>query len=116
MLRIDDDLVPQVWVDHEATGTRFLIRPVEPKDAQRLLKAARDKTSGELDNVKYNGLAAAHLITDWEGVGQDGALAPCSTAARVKFGERFGRIVSFLMDRATDMKMFSDEVDAAKNA
>ena len=116
MLRIDDDLVPQVWVEHKETGTRYLIRPVEPKDAQRLLKAARDKESGELDNVKYNGLAAAHLICQWEGVSQSGAAASCSTEGRVKFGERFGRIVSFLMDRATDMKMFSDEAEEAKNA
>lgn len=115
MLSIDD-ILPKVWVTHEETGTRYLIKPVEPRDAQRLLKAARDKKTGELDNVKYNGLAADHMIEDWEGVGTKAAPAACTPEARVKFGERFGRIVSFLMDRATDMKLFSDEAEAGKNA
>lgn len=114
MLNIDD-VIPKVWVSHEDTGTSFLIKPVEPKDAQRLLKQSRDKKTGELDNVKYNGLAANHMIEDWKKVGADGVELPCSPENKIKFGERFGRLVSFLMDRATDMKMFSDEAEAGKN-
>lgn len=114
MLSIDD-AVPTVWVEHEETNTRYLIGAVEPRDAQKLLKAARDKKTGELDNVKYNGLAAQHMIREWQGVVGAGAVSPCTPEAKVKFGERFGRIVSHLMDRATDMRLFSDEADAGKN-
>lgn len=114
MLSIDD-AIPKVLVAHQETGTSYLIKPVEPKDAQRLLKAARDKKSGEIDNVKYNGLAADHMIEDWHQVGGNGVESPCNSENRIRFGERFGRIVSFLMDNATDMKMFSDEAEAGKN-
>ena len=114
MLNIDG-VEPKVWKTHEETGTSFLIKPVEPKDAQRLLKQARDKKTGELDNVKYNGLAADHMIVEWKGVGASGVETSCTSETKIKFGERFGRIVSFLMDHATDMKMFSDEAEAGKN-
>lgn len=109
------DINPRVWVRHEETGTRYQIKPVEPKDSKRLLAAARDKR-GELDGVKYNGLAAEHMIEAWEGVGERGQATACTPDAKVKFGERFGRIVAFLMERATDPGMFSDEDDAGKNA
>jgi len=109
------DITPRVWITHEETKTRYRIKPVEPKDSKRLLVAARDK-KGELDGVKYNGLAAEHMIDDWEGVGAEGQPTACTPEAKVKFGERFGRIVAFLMERATDPNMFSDEEDAGKNA
>lgn len=109
------DVIPRVWVTHEETKTRYLIKPVEPKDSRRLLAASKDK-KGEFDGVKYNGLAADHMIEDWEGVSANKQLTPCTSEARVKFGERFGRIVAFLMERATDPGMFGDEDDAGKNA
>lgn len=115
MLSIDDAL-PKVWVEHEDTGTEFLIKPVEPSDAQRLLRNARDRKTGELDNVKYNGLAAKHMIVEWKNVGAAGVEVEPTAEAKVKFGERFGRIVVFLMEKATDAKMFSDEAQAGKNA
>lgn len=115
MLSIDS-VVPQVWVTHEDTKTRFLVKPVEPKDGQKLLKQARDKKTGELDNVKYNGLAADHMIVEWEGVGDKGVASPCTPENRIKFGERFVRIVSFLIDKATDANLFNDEAEAGKNA
>lgn len=116
MLNIAEDAIPKVWVEHEETRTSYFIVPIEPKDGQRLLKQSRDKKTGELDNVKYNGLAAAHMIKEWKGVGANGVETACTDEAKVKFGERFVRIVSFLIDRATDMKLFSDEAEAGKNA
>ena len=115
MLNIDE-LIPKVWVPHDDTGTRFFIKPIEPKDAKRLLKQATDKKTGELDHVKYNGLAAEHMIEEWDGVGERNQPTACTPEARVRFGERFSRIVAFLIERATDPKMFCDEAEAGKNA
>lgn len=109
------DITPRVWVSHKETKTRYQIKPVEPKDSKRLLAAAKDE-NGEFDGVKYNGLAAEYMIIDWEGVSANKQPTPCTSEARVKFGERFGRIVALLMERATDPRMFSDEEDAGKNA
>lgn len=115
MLSIDD-VVPQVWVPHEETDTAFLIRPLEPKDTQRLMKEATVKKSGEFDAVLYNGLCAQHMIVDWKGIGEKGVASDCTPEATMRFGRRFGRIVAFLTEKATDPKMWSDEVDAGKNA
>ncbi|MFT3964119.1 hypothetical protein [Propionivibrio sp.] len=110
------DIIPQVWVTHEDTGTRYLIQPLQPRDGQRLLQAARNKKTGEIDHVTYNGLVAEHIVRDWDGVGDKGVATPCTPEARIRFGERFGRIVGFLIEKAVDPALFSDEAEAGKNA
>lgn len=114
MLNLNAD--PQVWVTHEESGCEFLIRPLDPRANQKLLKAARDPKKGEVDFIKHNGLVVDHVVIEWKGVGGNGAELPPTEENKKKLGEKFPPIANFLFQRATDIKLFCDEVDEAKNA
>lgn len=105
---------PQVKIEHEETGTSYLIRPILPRDNQKLMKQARDK-KGDLDYVSFNGLLVAFAVIEWWGVGgPDGSLPP-SDENKKALGEKFPVISNFVNAKATDIKLFVDEVKAAKN-
>ena len=113
MLSIDETR-PRVWIEHEETGTRYLVGPIEPRDNQKLLKRSRDK-QGNIDFVKHNGLSVDFAVFEWEGVGARGVAAPCSTENKIKHGERFGRIAVFIAEKAGDPALFLEEEHDAKN-
>lgn len=113
MLSIDETC-PQVWIEHEETKTRYLIRPIEPRDSQKLLRRSRDKAGG-IDYVKHNGLTVDFAVVEWEGVGARGVVSPCTSENKIRFGERFGKIVGFISEKASDPALFMDEEGDAKN-
>lgn len=112
MLRIDAD--PQVWVIHDETGAEFLIRPMEPRLNQKLLKRSRDK-KGDIDFVTHNGLVVEEVVVDWKGVGGAAGGMPASDENKRTMGEKFPVLANWLFTQSTDIGLFCDEVDAAKN-
>lgn len=107
---------PQVWVHHEETDTEYLIQPLDPRRNQKLLKEARDPKKGDVDFIKHNGLIVNEVVLEWKRVGgPEGELPPTDENKR-KLGEKFPPVAQFLFQQATDIKLFVDEVDAAKNA
>lgn len=113
MLNIDAN--PQQWVTHEPTGCRFKIKPLDLRTNQALVKECRD-AAGEQDAVQYNGRVVDAVVLDWEGVGAGGVLAAPTADNKRKLGERIPSLSGFLYQKATDVRMFLDEADAAKNA
>lgn len=112
MLRLDAK--PQLWVTHDDSGCEFLIGPITPRDNQKLLKAAKDK-KGEIDYIVHNGLTVDFCVVEWKHVGGPEGELPPTEENKKKLGEKFPSIANFLFRQATDIKMFCDEVDAAKN-
>lgn len=106
---------PQVWVTHDESGCEFEIVPLDPRDNQKMLKKSRDK-KGDLDHLSYNGLVVNAVVVDWKGVGGSGELLPPTEENKRALGEKFPLIASFLFGRATDISLFIEEEDAAKNA
>ncbi len=109
------DAAPQVWKTHESTGCRFKIKPLEPETNQALLKECRTAT-GDFNAIQYNGRVVEAVVVEWEGPGVGGMPAEPTADNKRKLGERFPTISGFLFQQATDVRMFLDEVDAAKNA
>lgn len=112
MLRLD--AMPQVWVTHEETGAEFEIRPLDPKDNQKLVKRARDK-KGDFDGLVYNGLVVDYVVLNWRGIGGATGELPASTENKVRTGERFPKIANWLHEQATDIKLFVEEMEDGKN-
>lgn len=113
MLNLNAD--PQVWVTHEESGCEFLIRPLDPRENQKLRKRATDR-KGVFDFIAHNGLLVDHLVIEWSRVGGPGGELPPTEENKKKLGEKFPGIANFIFERATDIKLFCDEVDEAKNA
>lgn len=112
MLRLDAN--PRVRVVHEESRCEFFIRPLDPRTNERLLKEARND-QGEFDPIKYNGLVVDAVVMEWGGVGAAGVEAPTSTENKRALGEKFPAISGFLFRKATDIRLWCDEVETAKN-
>lgn len=111
-----DRVERQIEITHEGTGAKFALRPLEPRRHASLQNQCRDRRNPDIvDYVKLNGLIAKEIILEWEGVGDKNGAVECTDENKIKFGERYsGTVMPDLVDRATDVKLFQDEVDAAK--
>lgn len=105
---------PRIKIEHEETGASFLIKPISPRDNQKLLKRSKDK-QGEIDYITLNGLVVDFAVLEWEGVGGPDGLLPPSSENKIKTGEKFPGIANFIYSKATEVKPFVDEVEEAKN-
>lgn len=112
MLRLDTN--PQVWVKHDETGAEFLIKAIEPRDNQKLIKQARDK-KGEVDFIVHNGLICDHAIVEWKGIGDGNGEIAASPENKKKLGEKFGPLSNWIFQQATDIKLFMEETRAGKS-
>lgn len=113
MLRLDAS--PQVTVSHDETGCEFTLKHIHPRDNQKMLKRAKDKRTGEVDFIVYNGLVVDAAVIEWAGVGGAAGELPATEEHKRTLGEKFPSIANFIFGKATDVKLFCDEVDAAKN-
>lgn len=112
MLLLNAD--PLVWIDHEPTGCRFQIKPLLPRDQERLLKRARKK-NGDTDFIAFNGLAVDFAVVEWEGPGDTSGPLPATTENKIKLGEKFPDLARFIAEQARSATLFLEEEDAAKN-
>lgn len=96
---------------HPETGVEFDLKPVDPREYDRLQKKA-GKGKGDADPIVFAGLFAAHAVLGWRGVKQD-----CTDEAKRKFGEKFAyNIVPWMVGQCMDAaRAMTAEVDAAKN-
>ncbi|MFH2082077.1 MAG: hypothetical protein ABIK08_11400 [Pseudomonadota bacterium] len=116
-MQLDLDKEDEFEAIHPDTGTPFTLKPISPREYEKLQRDAGKTRERDADPIKFAGLYAEAAIVAWHkdsAAGRVGVKQECTPENRRRFGEKFAFnilpwIVIQCMDAARSMEVETAE-------